>query len=105
MVICELLSACSQMLLKKSAIEVHTSVWGEFFNLKVVGGYTLLIGAMLLSIFCYGKIGYMNVIIIEPIGYIFVLFLSRFIFKETLHWRKCVGSGLILLGIYFFYEL
>ena len=105
MVFCELLSAISQLLLKKSATEAHTSAWREYLNLNVIAGYVILIGTMFLVIYCYGKMGYMNVIIIEPLGYVFELLLSRIIFHEPLHWRKCLGSGLILVGIYIFYVL
>ncbi len=105
MIVCELLSAFSQILLKKSATEEHPSILKSYLNPKVVTGYSMLIAAMLIAIICYGKMGYMNVIIIEPLGYIFVLLLSRLFFKEPLHWRKCLGSGLILSGIYIFYVL
>lgn len=105
MVICEIISAFSQMLLKRSTLVAHESRVKEYFNINVITGYFFLMIAMLIAIYCYGKIGYMNVIIIEPLGYIFVLILSRIFFKELLHWRKCAGSGLIILGIYVFYML
>lgn len=104
MVLCEILAAFSQVLLKKSSMESHVSAINEYLNLKVIAGYLLLIIAMLLVIFCYGKIGYMNVIIIEPLGYVFVLILSRFFFRERLQRRKMIGSALILMGICIFYS-
>ena len=45
----------------------------------------------------------MYVVIMEPIGYIIVMFLSRIIFKEKITRNKIFGMVMIILGILVFY--
>ncbi|MBQ7613579.1 MAG: EamA family transporter, partial [Butyrivibrio sp.] len=103
MMLSELISASSQMLLKKSASKEHDSVIKEYLNPWVICGYGMLFIAMVISIFCYKGLGYMGVVVMEPINYIIVMVMSRLIFKEKFTKRKMIGMGCIVLGILIFY--
>lgn len=98
-----LLASVSQILLKKSSMAEHSSFIREYLNARVIGGYALLAVSMVLVIFCYRGLGYMGGVVMEPISYIIVLFLSRFIFGEKITLRKAAGMLLILAGIAVFY--
>ena len=99
----ELIAASSQMLLKKSASKEHDSVLKEYLNPWVICGYGMLFISMVITIFCYDGLGYMGVVVMEPINYIIVMVMSRIIFKEKFTKRKMIGMTCILLGILIFY--
>lgn len=102
MIFGELLASTSQVLLKKSAQKEYPSFIREYLNLLVIGGYGLLVLSMVVSIFCYSGLGYMGVVVMEPIAYIMVMFFSRFFFKEKITVNKVVGMCLIIGGIVVF---
>lgn len=96
------IASLSQILLKISAGKKHGNVIKEYVNPLVIGGYAMLVVSMFLGIICYKHMDYMQVVILEPIGYIVVMFLSRLIFKERITKRKVGGMLLILAGIVIF---
>ena len=105
MILAELIASTSQILLKKSAEKEYPSFIREYLNVLVMGGYGMLMISMIISIFCYDGLGYMGVVVMEPLGYIIVMFLSRLVFKEKFTIRKLIGMVLILGGIAVFYGL
>lgn len=105
MILAELIASTSQILLKKSAEKEYPSFIREYLNILVIGGYGMLMVSMVISIFCYDGLGYMGVVIMEPLGYIIVMFLSRIVFKEKFTLRKLIGMTMILAGISVFYVL
>ncbi|WP_035772500.1 multidrug ABC transporter [Butyrivibrio sp. VCD2006] len=100
----QLIASISQMLLKRSSQKEYSSFIRQYLNILVIGGYGLLVVSMLVAIICYGHMPYMYVVIIEPVGYILVMFLSRIIFKEKITRNKLVGMVLIICGILLFYS-
>ena len=68
-------------------------------------GYGLLFLSMFIGIFCYKGLGYMGVVVMEPIAYIMVMFFSRVIFKEKITPNKIIGMCFIIGGIAVFYLL
>lgn len=99
MLLAELIASTSQVLLKKSAEKNYPNIVREYLNALVIGGYMLLVLSMVISIFCYDGLGYMGVVVMEPVGYIIVMIMSRIFFKEKISARKLVGVVLILSGI------
>ena len=61
--------------------------------------------SMVIAIFCYDGLGYMGVVIMEPVAYIIVMFMARVVFKEKITLRKIAGMCLIIGGIAVFYLL
>ena len=105
MILAEIIASSSQMLLKLSATKKYPNFIREYLNALVIGGYCLLVVSMAISIFCYDGLGYMGVVVMEPIGYIIVMFMSRVFFKEKFTLRKFIVKVLILSGIVVFYAL
>lgn len=102
MIVSAFIASFSQILLKISAGKKHENVIKEYVNPLVIGGYVMLIVSMLLGIICYKHMDYMQVVILEPVGYIIVMFLSRIIFREKITKHKVAGMLLILAGIVVF---
>ncbi len=105
MLFSELIASTSQILLKLSAGKKYPSFIREYLNVLVISGYGLLVLSMVIAIFCYDGLGYMGVVVLEPIAYIIVMFMSRVIFKEKIVPSKIIGMFLIIAGIVVFYLL
>ena len=105
MIFAEIIASTSQVLLKISAEKQYPSFIREYLNAFVIGGYALLVISMVITIFCYDGLGYMGTVVMEPIAYIIVMFMSRVIFKEKIVPTKVIGMILIIAGIAVFYSL
>ena len=97
------IASISQVLLKKSAMKKHTSLLREYLNPYVIIGYGMFFGAMVLTILGYKGLDYINGPIIASLGYIIVMILGRFFFKEKITGKKVGGILLIFSGIILFY--
>lgn len=97
------IAAFSQILLKKSAEKTYDSVIKEYLNPYVILGYGMMMGSMLLTILAYQKVEYKNGPIIESLGFVLVMLLSRIFFGEKITGKKMLGNLLILGGILVFY--
>lgn len=93
------IASCSQILLKKSAMKQYTSFIREYLNPYVIIGYGMLFGSMILTILAYKGIEFKNGPIMESLGYVLVIIMSRFIFKEKITRSKVLGTLLILIGV------
>lgn len=98
-----LIASCSQIILKKSASKEYSSIIREYLNVKVILGYGMMFISTILTIFAFKGLDYKNGPIIESLGYIFIMFLSRIFLKEKITKKKIIGNSLILLGILVFY--
>ncbi len=97
------ISSISQIILKKSASKTYNSILREYLNLYVIVGYGLLVLSTILTILGLTEIAYKNQPIIESLGYIFVMILSRIFLGEKITKRKIIGNALILIGICTYY--
>ena len=98
------LAACAQMLLKQGARQQYEVWWRQYINRWVIGGYTIMLGTMLMNIFAMSRgVEVKEVSIIESMSYLFVPILSFVIFKERLTWRKIIAIGVIIIGIIVFF--
>jgi len=95
--------AFSQVILKKASSEEHKSFLAEYLNVKVIVGYSMMVASTLLTVLALSRIEYKNAPIIESLGYVLVLFLSRLFLKEKLTRRKVIGNLIILVGVLVFY--
>ena len=103
MLISVLCASVSQILLKKSALKSYNSFIREYLNFWVFGGYGLLFGSMLLTLYAYTGMDFKNGPVIESMGNILVPLFSFFVFKDKISARKCLGIAFIILGIIVFY--
>jgi len=97
-------ASLSQLLLKKSAVRQHKSLLGEYLNPYVAGGYGLLFVSMFLTVLAFRGMEYKNGPVIESLGYVLVLLLSRVFFGEKISKKKVAGTACILAGIVIFYS-
>ena len=98
-----LIASCSQIVLKMSASKQYKSIIKEYLNLRVIIGYTMMVISTILTILAFRGLDYKNGPIIESLGYIFVMILSRMFLKEKITKKKVLGNALILIGIVVFY--
>lgn len=98
-----LIASCSQIILKKSASKEYSSIIREYLNVRVIVGYGMMFISTILTIFAFKGLDYKNGPIIESLGYIFIMFLSKIFLKEKITKKKIIGNSLILLGILVFY--
>ena len=97
------IASCSQILLKKSSEIEYGSFIKEYLNWRVIVGYGMMFVSTILTILAFKGLDYKNGPILESIGYIFMMFLSRYFLKEKITPNKIAGNILILLGIVVFY--
>lgn len=104
LVLSVVVASFSQILLKKSAEKTHASVIREYLNPFVIIGYGMMVLSTLLTVGGYVGLEYKNGAVIEALGFVLVMFLSRIFFGEKITKKKLLGNSLILLGIFAFYS-
>lgn len=97
------IASLSQILLKKSARNSHSSVIQEYFNPYVIIGYGMLVISTIFNILALRGLEYKNAPVIESLGYILVMILSRIFFNEPIGRKKVIGNLFILIGVLIFY--
>lgn len=97
------IASFSQILLKKSAEKTYSSWIREYLNVYVICGYGMMFISMFLTIIAYAGMEFTNVQIIESTGYIMVMILSYFFFREKISKRKLLGMLFIFGGIAVYY--
>lgn len=97
-------AACAQMLLKQGARKEYASWWRQYINPWVIGGYAIMMGSLVLNVWCMNKgVLVKEVSTIESLSYLFVPVLALLLFKEKLTKRKICAIGIIILGIVLFF--
>ena len=92
------------MLLKQGARQQYGVWWRQYANGWVIGGYAIMMSAMLMNIYAMSKgVRMQEVSIIEAMSYVFVPVLSFVCFKEKLTWRKIGAIGIIIMGVIVFF--
>lgn len=104
LVISVMIASFAQVLLKKSAEKTHASPLREYLNLYVICGYSLMFLSMFLTITSYSGLDFTNVPVIESLGYVMIMFLGYFFFKEKITKRKLLGMVIILAGIFIYHH-
>ena len=104
LVLSVVVASLSQILLKKSAEKSYQSLLREYLNPWVISGYGLMVVSTLLTVGGYAGLEYKNGPVIESLGFVLVMLLSRLFFREKITKKKLIGNALILLGIAVFYS-
>ena len=98
-------AACAQMLLKKAANITYPTLWRQYVNGWVIGGYTIMGLAMLANIYAMSKgVLLKELSIIEALSYLFVPSLSFMLFGERMNWIKIVAISIIISGLIIFFK-
>lgn len=94
-----LISAISQVLLKKAAMKQYDSKIKEYLNPLVIIAYTIFVASTLLSVIAYRGIPLSMGPVLEATGYIYVTVFGITIFHEKINWKKIAALLLIIAGI------
>ena len=94
-----LISAVSQLVLKKAADNPKNTGLRYYLNLPVLFAYGLFFGCMLLNIIALQTLDLTLAGVLEASGYLYVMALSCIFLKEKITLRKGIGSVLIIVGI------
>lgn len=94
-----LVSSISQILLKKSARVDYENAIKEYLNFKVIFAYGLFFLSTLLTMLALKGIPLSFGALLESLGYIYVMILSRIFLSEKITLRKIIGITLIIIGI------
>ena len=98
-------SACSQLLLKKSADKEYQSWLKSILNWRVISAYGIFFCSLLINITAMSQgMNLKDLPILESLGYVFVPLLSFFVLKEKITKRVIISIVLILIGIVWFYN-
>lgn len=94
----------AQMLLKKSAQTKHENFIGEYLNVWVISGYSLMMFSLVSNVFALSRGVLLKELgTLEALGYLFVPILSYIFFREKLNLRKIFAVVLILTGVVIFF--
>lgn len=97
-------SACSQILLKKSADKHHDGFIHSMFNFRVIIAYVIFFCSIFINITALSRgVNLKDIPIIESLGYVFVPLLSLFALKENITKRTLGAIAFIIMGILIFY--
>lgn len=94
-----ILSAFSQVLLKRSSAIHRDSAFKEYFNLYVISGYGITFMCMVMMVIAYRGLPFKYGAIIESLVYLYVMILGRIFFKEKLTIKRIIGNLIIVCGV------
>ena len=94
-----IISAYSQILLKKSAQKTYKNFFQEYINPYVICGYGIFFLAIFLDMLGLRKVPVSYIPIIESSSYVFIIIFSRIFLGEKIDRRKTAAILAILLGI------
>ena len=94
-----LISALSQLLLKKAADDPTRTGLKYYLNFRVILAYGLFFGCMLLNIVALKTLDLTVAGVLEASGYLYVMLLSHWVLKEKISKRKLIGNLVIVAGI------
>lgn len=93
------LASIAQIPLKKSAIRSENIDARYFVNVNTATGYAMMFIASLLSFWSIRKLGIQTAAMIETTGYVYVIIIGRFVFKERFTIRSLLACAFIIGGI------
>ncbi len=97
-----IISAISQVFLKKSAVRNHKNFLAEYLNFQVILSYTIFFIAIVLDMIALKKVPVSFIPVIESSSYIFIIIFSKIFLKEKFSKRKLVSMLIIITGISIF---
>ena len=97
-----LISAFSQIMLKKSSMKQYDSRLAEYLNPLVITAYGLFVGCTLISMYALKVVPLSMSPVLESTSYIITPILSRIFLKEKMNKKQFMGMMLIVIGIAIF---
>ena len=97
------LSAFSQVLLKKSSGIQRDAIIKEYLNPYVISAYGITFICMVLMIIAYKGMPFKYGAVIESLGYLYIMVLGRIFFGERFTLKRVIGNLLIICGVIIFF--
>ena len=97
-----LISAISQVMLKKSALKKYESRIKEYLNPLVIFSYGLFFLCTFISMYSLKVVPLSMAPVLEATSYIYVGVLSYIFLGEKMNKRQILGMALIIIGIVIF---
>ena len=91
------LASCTQVILKKSAMNERLSGLSYFVNPATVTAYSIFLGCCLLTFYCLSHLPMITVNVLECSAYVYILFFDRIFFGKPITMRKVGGNLMIRL--------
>lgn len=98
-IISGILSAFSQILLKKSSNIERESRLQEYLNPYVFVGYGITFLCMILMVVAYKGLPYKYGAILESLVYMYIMILSKIFLKEKITLKRIIGNFIIVCGV------
>ena len=95
-----LLTAFSQILLKRSAVKKHSSFLKEYMNINVFVAYSIFFGVVFLNIYVLSVLELKIAAILNTSTYFFTGLLSYLILHEKISLQSIAGMLIIASGIF-----
>lgn len=96
---CVFLASCTQVILKKSAMNERLTGISYFVNPATVTAYSIFLGCCLLTFYCLSHLPMITVNVLECSAYVYILFFDRIFFGKRITMRKIGGNLMIIAGI------
>ena len=96
---CTILTAVSQVLLKRSANLTHKSFIYEYLNWRVILSYSIFVLVLLLNTYAFTMVPMRYGSVVDAFTYVFVLLFSWMLLKEKITKEKLIGNLIIIAGI------
>ncbi len=94
-----LLSAVSQLILKRAADDPRYTGVRTYLNAPVILAYALFFGCMLLNVVALRTLDLTVASVLEASSYVYVMLLSFLFLKEKITPRRLIGNVVIVVGI------
>ena len=94
-----LISALTQIVLKKAALKTYYAWWKQYLNAPVIFAYAVFILSSLCSVIALRVLPLSLMPVWNSAAYLFVALFAFLIMKERPGKRKLLGLGVILVGI------
>jgi len=94
-----LISAASQLMLKKAADNADYKGIRFYLNPLVIFAYLLFFGCMVLNLIALQTLDLTVASVLEASGFLYVMVLGSLFLKEKTTARKLIGNALIVAGI------
>ncbi len=95
-----LLSAFSQVLLKKAAVNNNKSLFLQYINLTVISAYLIYVIVLMVNIYAmrFLSIGIVTTFS-ETLPLLFTIFASKLFFNESINTYKVIGAIIVVIGV------
>ena len=94
-----IISAFSQILLKKSSSIEHENQLKEYLNPYVISGYMLMVLCLVMMVFAYKGLPFKYGAALESLVYLYTMVMSKVFLHEKITVKRLIGNLIIVCGV------